>query len=131
MNDDSKRIMLIAGLIPGVIVGVLLVIWFVTSVVYIGILLDVLATCAVLALIGRISASVYWAFKAPHSLFERGKNRLAALVKNDGTITILPLPQYPAGLQNLSSHDDQRLRLLLEQWSESVALEKRDSKSAI
>ena len=104
--DDLKEVKIIAGAIIGLGVVAAGIYWFVTSHSYLVLLLNVLAGLGVVYLIGRASASLYWAFKGPRPLYESEQKRLAALVDRDGQIEMMPHSQYPAGLTSLSYHND-------------------------
>lgn len=100
--DKVKWAILLA---PGAAMGAFLAYWLFTNFGLIAFLLDVLATCGALALIGKMASGVYWSFKGPRPLYEREDKPLRALVDHDGRVQVMPLPAYPAGLQTLNYHN--------------------------
>lgn len=96
-------------LAPGLVVSAGIAVWMYLNIGLLSFLLDVLATCAAVALIGKMWSGVYWGIKGPHPIYESDKKRVAALVDHDGQVEVMPLPPYPASLTSLTTHYDPRI----------------------
>ena len=101
MIDEWKEVKIIAGLVIGLGVVAFGVYTVVLHGSYLAWLAVLLMTVLAVALIGRLAASVYWAFKGPRALYDSEQKRLAALTDHQGQTMLLPHAPYPANLQSL------------------------------
>lgn len=106
MNDDAKRVVLVAGAIVGVPLAAFLVYFFLT---FGPVLATILFVNVVLACIGFwlwVGSKLVRAYTGPHYVFEQGDKKLRA-VDQDGRVQFFP--EQPLGnLASLSLHDSSR-----------------------
>lgn len=110
MNDDMKRVILVAGVIIGVPIAAGLAWFVIVFSAYLGILAAILAGAGTLSVVLWLSSKVWWAWNGPRVVYEKDTKPARALVGKNGGVTILPHAPYPMGLQTLNFHQDSHSR---------------------